>query len=346
MKFVTRQRVWAGFVLTLQIAVTAAVYYGASRLGLMGATVGGISPFWPPTGVAVVALLLGGPRVAPGIVLGSLPLELQLHGVAPALASSGVDTLAPLVAYILLKRVGFRLALDRLRDALALVFLGGFAAMLVSSSIGTTILLVTDKISGSQFGLSWLVFWTGDTIGVLVVAPLLLALRNVSWLHQMGWRAWTEIALMLGLSILVAFVALRQFGTFFLAFPIIVWAALRYQLVGVTPCAFVFAMSTVGPAVHGTGPFVGQGPVQRLAELQIFNGSLVLGGLFFAVIITQSKRAKNDIEQTCIQLNEVIQHLAEQMNVTQQEEPPYVTSTKKAYRPPRSKPKGEHHPRE
>ncbi|MGH3488931.1 MAG: MASE1 domain-containing protein [Actinopolymorphaceae bacterium] len=101
MSWTEHDRIRAYLPLAAQIAAVAGTYYGASRLGMMAASFGQMSPFWPASGIALVALMTFGLRVTPGILLGSLPLEITLvPNFAAALGSSVGDTLAPLCAYV------------------------------------------------------------------------------------------------------------------------------------------------------------------------------------------------------------------------------------------------------
>ena len=97
----------------------AVAYYAAAKLGLRLALVGRtITPFWPPTGIAVVAFILLGRSVWPGVALAAFAVNLPIstNGLAAAATAAG-NTLAPLVAATLLSRIGFRRQIDRLRDA-------------------------------------------------------------------------------------------------------------------------------------------------------------------------------------------------------------------------------------
>ena len=59
-------------VYLLKLASLAVVYHLAARLGLKMAYVQiNTSPVWPPTGIALAALLLFGYNLWPGISLGS-----------------------------------------------------------------------------------------------------------------------------------------------------------------------------------------------------------------------------------------------------------------------------------
>src|SRR5260370_20746551 len=99
---------------------------------------GQVTPIWPPTGIALVAILVLGRWVWPAIFAGALAVNLPI-GPSPlgaAFIAIG-NTLAPLVAAELLRRVGFRLELDPFRDAAAILGLGPLVGPAVSASVGT-----------------------------------------------------------------------------------------------------------------------------------------------------------------------------------------------------------------
>ncbi|AUA14142.1 hypothetical protein CFP59_06320 [Streptomyces malaysiensis subsp. malaysiensis] len=122
----------------------AALYYAGARIGLLQELVRGQVTLWPPTGIALACLLTLGPMAWPGIALGAVAVNAPIGPSPPAvLAIVAGNTLAPVCSYLLLRRVGFRPAVDRLRDALVLVFLGALAGMLISATVGTAALLLS-----------------------------------------------------------------------------------------------------------------------------------------------------------------------------------------------------------
>jgi integral membrane sensor domain MASE1 len=126
------------------LLLVAVAYYAAAKLGLRLALVGrNITPFWPPTGIAVVAFILLGRSMWPGVALAAFAVNLPIstNGLAAAATAAG-NTLAPLVAATLLSRVGFHRQIDRLRDATAIVFVGALLSMSISASVGTGTLVV------------------------------------------------------------------------------------------------------------------------------------------------------------------------------------------------------------
>ena len=121
----------------VSILVLAALYFFAARLGLSLASVHtNVSPVWPPTGLAIAAVLLLGYRVWPGILIGALLANLLTPvpvGVAVAIAVG--NTLEALTAGLLLRSINFHNSLDRARDVLKLLIVSVLCTT-ISASIG------------------------------------------------------------------------------------------------------------------------------------------------------------------------------------------------------------------
>ncbi|MGW0232234.1 MASE1 domain-containing protein [Actinopolymorpha singaporensis] len=296
-------------IVGLQIIAVAAAFYGSAQLGLLvGLVDGQISPFWPPTGIALVALLLLGPRIWPAILLGALLVELSQSPPVAVLPTAAGTTLACVCAYYALRRFGFRTELDRLRDALALVFFAAFGSMLISSTIGTAIRVAVGATDPSFFLPTWLTWWTGDAMGVLFVAPLLLTVVRIPWRHAIPTATLLELIALFAAAFGVVLAGARMFGVLFLAFPLLVWAAWRYQLPGAAPVALLASADAIYAAVHSIGPFTGRGLFDTMVILQMFDGAVALTGLLLSVAIIERDRARREIERTCERLDEVLDH--------------------------------------
>ncbi|MFB7862714.1 MASE1 domain-containing protein [Streptomyces sp. NPDC056069] len=296
----------------MSLAVTVC-YYAAGRLGLMGRLAVEsvvVTPIWPPTGVAVAALLLLGARVWPGIALGSFLVIASLTAPGPTTVVTVVsNTVAPFCAFLLLRRTGFRRDMARLRDGLSLVFLGGFGAMLISATAGVGLQVAKGSLDESEFWPVWLAWWVGDTMGVLLIAPLLLVLAGPAGRFRV--RRWKE-AVLLGLTTLVLMpvAVLSPMSMLFLVFPLLIWAALRFQLAGSMLCAlFASVLATYG-ATSGRGAFLHLTDVEIMAKLQAFNGSAALTALLLASVITEQHATRRSVRRACQELAEVLEHLA------------------------------------
>ncbi|MFF9473927.1 MASE1 domain-containing protein [Streptomyces roseolus] len=291
----------------------ALCYYAAGRLGLLGRLVvegAVVTPIWPPTGVAVAALLLLGARVWPGVALGSFLVIASLTTPGPTtLVTVASNTVAPLCSFLLLRRVGFRLDMARLRDGLSLVFLGGFGAMLISATAGVGLQVATGSLDRSEFWGVWLAWWVGDTMGVLLVAPLLLVLGGPA--GRFRTRRWKE-AVFLGLAtvVLMPLAVLSPMSMLFLVFPLLIWAALRFQLAGSMLCALFASVLTTFQATSARGAFLHLSDVEIMVKLQAFNGSAALTALLLAAVITEQRATRRSVRRACEELAAVLEHLA------------------------------------
>ncbi|MFE7772318.1 MASE1 domain-containing protein [Streptomyces sp. NPDC057445] len=298
-----------GFAVLRALAV-AAVYYGSAELGLLQQLVRGqVTPLWPPTGVALAALLILGLRVWPGIALGAFLVNVSIGPSALAvLAIAAGNTLAPVVAYVLLRRVGFRPELDRLRDGLALVFLGALTGMLISSTLGTGVLTLAGAVEPADFWSVWSVWWTGDAMGVLLVTPFLLVIRRFRWPPRAGVGRWAEAVALTAAAVAVTLTATRSSSSslLFLVFPVLIWAAFRFQLAGAAPCALLVSTLTILAAARGTGPFAGKDLFSNMVTLQAFNGSVAFTGLLLSAVITERNEVHEEIKRVCRRLEEIV----------------------------------------
>lgn len=298
--------------LAVQVAAVAACYYAAARLGLLrelsveGAVV---TPIWPPTGVAVAALLILGLRCWPGITLGAFFAVLSL--TTPDVDILGVlfgNTAAPVCAVLLLRRAGFRTDLSRLRDGLALVFLAALAATLISATVGAGLLVLADGLAAHSFWPVWLAWWVGDAMGVLIVTPLLLSLHRARRPLPLGrWKEATALAVVA--CLLVPLAAYSPISTLFLVYPVVIWAALRFQLVGSVLCALLTSVVATVAATDGAGAFAGLNRIEVMVKLQAFNGATALTALLLSAVIIDQRNTRRSVEHACQELVEVLEHL-------------------------------------
>src|SRR5579862_4608071 len=137
------------------MAIVAVVYYCAAKLGFLVAFVAEqVSPVWPPTGIALSALLLMGPRVWPGIAIGAFLANFTTHEpVATAFGIATGNTLEAVAGAWLLRRfVGFDCSLRHFKDAVGLVVLAAGVSTTISATIGATSLCTGGVQPWQKFG--------------------------------------------------------------------------------------------------------------------------------------------------------------------------------------------------
>jgi PAS domain S-box-containing protein len=173
-----------------QLLIYAALplaYVITGRLGLLLAVPPGYATaVFVPAGVAVGAMFIAGASTLPGTFLGSFLLNLWV-GYAITGQINAIDTAAAIVIALasalqaalggsLLRRViGYPAALDNPRDLLFLLVLSPLFC-LTSASLSLAGMWALGAVQSGDLSINWMTWWAGDTLGVLVVLPLLLML--------------------------------------------------------------------------------------------------------------------------------------------------------------------------
>ena len=193
-----RKRYW-----TLSAALFVA-YVIAARIGIeLEVAEGLITPVWAPTGIALAALVLYGRRLWPAVALAAFVANATSGASIPEAAFISVgNTLEAVVGATLLLRIDFRPALDRVRDVFALIGLAAIASTTIAATNGATTLLISGDVDSSDYGSAWLLWWLGDAMGNLVVAPLLLVLAQRPW-RELDQKRLVEAGLLLALLVAV-----------------------------------------------------------------------------------------------------------------------------------------------
>jgi signal transduction histidine kinase/integral membrane sensor domain MASE1/ActR/RegA family two-component response regulator len=310
----------------------AAVYFGAAKLGLSMAFVAEqVSAVWPPTGIALAAVLLFGYRVWPGIALGAFLANATTNEpLATACGIATGNTLEALVgAWLLRHLVGFSNALERLRDVVGFIVLAAGLSTTVSATIGITCLCLGGVQPWTAFGSLWWVWWLGDAMGALVMAPVLLTWAPLLYSPltrgkiQEGWpprRLVEALALVVGLVVTGAIVFtgrvttdLGEASLAYSIFPFIIWAALRFGQQETTAVTLLASGLAVWSTVRGLGPFGTGGLHERLLLLQIFMAVVAVTALLLAAVLTERRRE----EQRTAALYAVTRVLAESATLSE-----------------------------
>ncbi len=281
--------------------VLALVYFGAARVGLSFATVGkSVTLVWPPSGIALAALVLGGRRLWPGVFVGALAVNAWTPGVPllSALGMAGGNTLEAVLAATLLSRTRFDRSLERMSDLLRFVALGAVVSTVAAATVGAGSLIAGGVIPARELGTTWLVWWVGDLIGDLVFAPAVLTLGALRHRRFSGKHV-IEAAMLVGVFALLAatvfgylpLVPGRDFPQGYALFPVRVWAALRFGVPGAALINLALASIVVWSTVNGRGPYVQPTLGASLLYSQTFLGVAVLTSLAFAAVVAERDRA-------------------------------------------------------
>jgi signal transduction histidine kinase len=302
----------------LELVVVAALYWAGARLGLrLAFSNRNVTAVWPPTGVAVAALFLLGARVWPGVFAGALLANIT--NAAPLDTSAGIalgNTLAPLLAAYLLRRLSFRATLDRVVDVVGIVAVG-LVGMLVSATLGSTVLLLTGELGGS-YGSVWTVWWIGDAMGVIVFAPALFTLVS-AWnrLRMRPLRLTEALAFLVLMPVAAFFFVARPESLWYLVVPLALYGALRFrQPIAAVTVALVSSVSVIA-VVNGLGPITDLPLTTRLVTLQLFNATLALTVMLLTALADERSRAWDALTASARDLEERVRQRSDELLVAQ-----------------------------
>ncbi len=169
----------------------AAAYGGTGWLGLSWAIeTGYATAIWPPSGIALAAILLFGNRVWPGIFLGSFSANILSGNSLELLANVSFDSFliaGGIAVGATLQALGGRYLVYRFCDypnrlisfdkIIRFFVFAGPLSCIVSAMIGVTVLMLSGAIGAGDWFATALTWWGGDTLGVLIFTPLILVWR-------------------------------------------------------------------------------------------------------------------------------------------------------------------------
>jgi signal transduction histidine kinase len=282
-----------------KVLAIAVAYYGAAQTGFAFAfATKQVTAIWPPTGLALAALVLGGRRLWPGVALGAFVANITSS--EPLISALGItvgNTLEAVIGAWLLSRVpGFRASLERMRDVLALLG-AALASTMVSATIGVLSLMAGGLVRAAAFGPVWRVWWLGDLGGDVLVAPVLLVFWSLVVSRRPG-RARIVVesfAVALALAVVGVVVFTSREPLVYALLPLLFAVALRFRQPGATLGSLALACVAVWATKNGHGQFAGGSPDSQLLRAQTFVGVAAVTAMLVAAIRTERMAAEQQV---------------------------------------------------
>ncbi len=318
--------IWRYFA---QVTVVAVAYAVGARLAF---SIQGVNPFassvWPPAGIAQAGLLLFGIKVWPAIVLGVFLLNFfnpteQIFAVW--LGGNIGAILQAVFAVTVLRWLGFRPSLYRLKDVVNLILFGGIISTQISCTIGALSLYLAGKVNWAEY---WSVrwnWWLGDTMEVLILTPLILIFfrpkvtadrLKIKTELPKKYLIWLAVwlILLIGVSWLVFEskneASISRYPLEYLPFPLIIWAALQFGQRAAVLASFIVSSIAIFGSSHGGGPFIAKAEDinQAILFLQAFMAVVTITSLLLAATVAERAEAGNCLRESEIQYRELVEN--------------------------------------
>jgi diguanylate cyclase (GGDEF)-like protein/PAS domain S-box-containing protein len=285
------------------LLLVALLYFIFAKVGLLFALMADtVTLFWIPSGIALAAMLLYGIRIWPGVLAGALLGNAALGwGLAAEIAVG--STLGAVIAAWLLRLFRINEALPSNRDVFLLLFAACFGS-LVSALNGAVWLALNGNLPWNEYALALINWWMGDTLGVIMFTPQLLAWgkhKPMVWTLPMRREALLHLLLLVVFCLLVFSDLSRVlFGTIigpFVLLPLIVWSALRFNMRHtMMSSSLVFLFSILG-MVLAQGAFSPVSP-ETVRELWLYNLVMGMTALFLSVFNYQRNQASVSLSRS------------------------------------------------
>jgi signal transduction histidine kinase len=312
------------------------LYFVSGYGGLKADSINNIATlFWAPAGLALSVFLLWGFEYWPCIFLGALCIELMSAYTLPfAIITSTGCVLETFIGTKLLKyKNHFEFSLSRIRDVLTL-FSVAMICTIPSATIGALTLWLRKPQNFGGFAVTWNTWWFGDTLGILIITPLILVWSKQSkprfnplkflelvllviFLISINLMTFTSVGGDLGLSI---------FALPYIFFPGIIWTAFRFGQWGtVTGIFFITAFAMAGTALR-IGPFGHTTATGNLFLLDSFITIISATGLMLAAAVMERRKAITDLRTTENQLKDAIRYRDDFLSIASHELKTPITS--------------------
>ena len=302
-------------------------YFVLAKIGLTLASIHpSASPIWPPTGLALAAVVVRGYRVWPAIFLAALVANATTAGsIYTSSAIALGNTLEALVGGYLISRWSGGLRIFDSPAGVARFALIALAATPISATIGVGSLTLAGYADSAHIASTWVTWWLGDLAGALVITPVIVLWARSSLRRDSG-KDFVEAGTVLALAILIGVLAFSPLieqtpsrdPLGFLAVLPLMWAALRCGQRDTATVALVLSGFAVWGTMAGEGPFAGSTLNDAFLLLLMYMISTSVPTLALSADASLHRRTERSLREAHAELGKAVQERTTELERTRE----------------------------
>lgn len=307
------------------LVAIGAIYFALAKGGLALASIHpSATPIWPPTGVALAAVLLQGYRIWPAIFTAAMVANATTAGsVATSIAIATGNSLEAVVgAYLINRWSGGCNTFSTPNSVAKFALICVAIASPISASIGLTSLATVGYIEPKNFADAWITWWLGDATGALVIAPAIVlwaaghhhAFSRNEFLETVGVLATAAVVGLLAFSPLIEQTPGRDPLGFLAILPML-WAALRRGPRDTATVALVLAGTTIWGTLMGGGPFTSGDLNSSFLLVLMFLISIAVPSLLLSADVEVRKKAEESLRRAQIELERKVAERTQELEL-------------------------------
>lgn len=307
------------------LVAIGAIYFALAKGGLALASIHpSATPIWPPTGVALAAVLLQGYRIWPAIFTAAMVANATTAGtVATSIAIATGNSLEAVVgAYLINRWSGGCNTFSTPNSVAKFALICVVIATPISASIGLTSLATVGYIEPENFANAWITWWLGDATGALVIAPAIVlwaaghpyAFSRNEFLETVGVLATAVVVGLIAFSPLIKQTPGRDPLGFLAILPML-WAALRRGPRDTATVALVLAGTTIWGTLMGGGPFMSGDLNSSFLLVLMFLISITVPSLLLSADVEVRKKAEESLRGAQIELERKVAERTQELEL-------------------------------
>lgn len=267
---------------------------------------------WPPAGISIAFLYLGGYGLWPAVALGSLVNNL-LNGtsIGTSIVIATANTIQALFGASVLKWLSFDNKLDRLWD-ITILFLTAIVATTVAPTFGQAGIYALNGFQSGTISVGWVAWWLGGVLSVAILTPLV-----VSWAGPIklpNRKKALELSIAYVVLLLVGYVifwtglnAIAAIPLIYLILLPLFWISLRFQPKYVSMAMFLMNFVAVTGIIFGQELTSKEQIGQQLMQIETLTLMLCIIFYIISSITAERKNAENNLKDYVNQLERAVE---------------------------------------